>query len=183
MRRIALEVGRGQVVKQHVEARVEQRRPPVAQEREEVLLVRQQLVEAAIERVVGDRPIAAQQIAQSRCARTSDGEGATRCPGLSAGSRPGSSGCPAHRRALPARRQAWTPEAVQIKTVPQGQGQPARPPLAWLVQRHLRHVDLDHLAPQRRWPPDPRETAPSAGTATCPPPPRSSGTTPRAGCR
>ena len=43
-----------------------------------------------------------------------------------------------------------TPEAVQIKTLPQGQGQPARPPLAWLVQRHLRDVDLDHLAPQRR---------------------------------
>jgi len=34
---------------------------PVAQEREEVLLVRQQLVEAAIQRVVGDRPVAAKK--------------------------------------------------------------------------------------------------------------------------
>ena len=54
----------GQVVEQHVEARVEQRRPAGAQEREEVLLVLQQLIQAAIERVVGDRPVAAKEIAK-----------------------------------------------------------------------------------------------------------------------
>ena len=59
-RRIALEI---QVVKQHVEARVEQcRPPPAAQIREEVLLVRRQLVEAAIGRVVGDRLVAAKEL-------------------------------------------------------------------------------------------------------------------------
>ena len=53
-------------------------------------------------------------------------------------------------RALPARRQALTPEAVQVQAIPQAQRQPARPPLARIVQRHLRQVDLHHLAIQRR---------------------------------
>ena len=75
--------------------------------------------------------------------------------------------------------QARGPEAVQIQAVPQDQGQPARPPLARVVQGHIRDVDLDHFAVQRRC--LPVETAPSAETPTCPPQPRSSGTT--HGCR
>ena len=148
-RRIALEIGRGQVVKQHVEARVEQRRPPAAQIREEVLLVRRQLVEAAIERVVGDRPVAAKEIAQRAvlvpvAVKTPL---AARVDQPVAGEDLQDVEPP---RALPARRQALTPETVQVQPVPQDQGQPARPPTARIVQRHLRDVDLDHLAGQLR---------------------------------
>ena len=138
-----------QVVKQHVEARVEQCRPPAAQIREEVLLVRRQLVEAAIERVVGDRPVAAKEIAQRAvlvpvAVKTPL---AARVDQPVAGEDLQDVEPP---RALPARRQALTPETVQVQPVPQDQGQPARPPLARIVQRHLRDVDLDHLAGQFR---------------------------------
>ena len=85
----------GQVVEQYVEARVEQHRPAGAQEREEVLLVLQQLIQAAIERVVGDRPVAAKEIAKRAVFVPVTVKAPLAGLGRSAGSRPVSSGCPA----------------------------------------------------------------------------------------
>ena len=138
-----------QVVDQDVEPRVEQRRPSLAQEGEERLPVRGQLVEAAVQRVRGDRPVAADQVAQGAVLEPVAVE-APLAPGID---QPVAGQNLQHvqpARALPARGQARLPEPVQLQPVPQGQGQPARPPLARVVQRHSRDVDLHHLAVQRR---------------------------------
>ena len=63
-RRVALEVGAGQVVQQHVEAGVEQRLPALAQEAEELPTVRQQLVQTAVQHVVRQSLRCAWQIRQ-----------------------------------------------------------------------------------------------------------------------
>ena len=111
--------------------------------------MRQQLVEATIQRVPGDHPLAAQQIAQRAVLVP-----VTVKPPLAARVDQPVADQDLQDveppRALAARRQAPTPEAVQRQPVPQAQRQPTRPPLARVVQRQLRDVDLHHLAIQRR---------------------------------
>jgi hypothetical protein len=69
-RRVALEIRRGQIVKQHVELHAEQIAPALAQMREERVLVFEQAVEAAIESVIlCGAFIHAQQIGQRRGAK------------------------------------------------------------------------------------------------------------------
>ena len=136
-----------QVVDQDVEPRVEQRRPSLPQEGEERLPVREQPVEAAVQRVRRDRPVAAEQVAQGAVLEPV----AVQAPLAARIDQPVAGQDLQHvepARALPARRQARRPEPVQLQPVPQGQGQPAGPPLARVVQRHLRDVDLHHLAVQ-----------------------------------
>ena len=53
-------------------------------------------------------------------------------------------------RPLPARRQARSPEPVQLQPIPHGQRQPACAPLAGIAHLHVRDPDLHHLAVQRR---------------------------------
>ena len=53
-------------------------------------------------------------------------------------------------RALSACRQAWTPEPIQLQTLPQTKGQPARAPLTRRVHLYVVNLDPNHFAAQRR---------------------------------
>ena len=148
-RRVALKIGAGQIVEQDVEARVEQRRPTRAQEREELLLVRRQLVQAPIQRGAGNHPVTSQQIAQCTvfvplpmktpvAARVDKAVADLNFQNIQPSG------------PFAARRQARSPEPVQLQTLPQRQRQPACPPLARGVQGQLREPHLHHLALQLR---------------------------------
>ena len=138
-----------QIVEQDVEARVEQRRPTRAQEREELLLVRRQLVQAPIQRGAGNHPVTSQQIAQCAvfvplpmktpvAARVDKAVADLNLQNIQPSG------------PFAARRQARSPEPVQLQTLPQRQRQPACPPLARGVQGQLREPHLHHLALQLR---------------------------------
>ena len=140
----------GQVVKQDVEARVEQRLPSLPQKREERALVDKQLVQAPIQRVAAHhlrRP--AQQIPHGAvlvpvpvqppvAARLDQLVAHLRLQHVQ----------PA--RPLPARRQARPPEPVQLQPIPKRQRQPARAPLPRPMQPHVPDVHSHHLARQIR---------------------------------
>ena len=55
-RRVALEVGTGQVIEQDIKARLEQYLPALTKKREEGALVCQQLVQASVQGVIGQHP-------------------------------------------------------------------------------------------------------------------------------
>ena len=138
-----------QIVEQDVEARVEQRRPTRTQEREELLLVRRQLVQAPIQRGAGNHPVTSQQIAQCAvfvplpmktpvAARVDQAVAGLNLQNIQPSG------------PFAARRQARSPEPVQLQTLPQRQRQPACPPLARGVQGQLREPHLHHFALQLR---------------------------------
>ena len=138
-----------QIVEQDVEARVEQRRPTRAQEREKLLLVRRQLVQAPIQRGAGNHPVTSQQIAQCTvfvplpmktpvAARVDKAVADLNFQNIQPSG------------PFAARRQARSPEPVQLQTLPQRQRQPACPPLARGVQGQLREPHLHHLAVELR---------------------------------
>jgi hypothetical protein len=83
-----LEIGARQIVEQNFEIGSEQVLPALAQMRKQRRLVFQQLVEAAVERILlHQRIIGAEKNPPSRSARTTAGAIATRCRDRSAGSR------------------------------------------------------------------------------------------------
>ena len=55
-RRVALEVGAGQVIEQDIKARLEQDLPALTKKREEGALVGEQLVQASVQGVIGQHP-------------------------------------------------------------------------------------------------------------------------------
>lgn len=148
-RRVALEVGARQVVQQHVEARLEQRLPALAQKAEELPTMRQQLVQAAVQHVVRQRLRGAQQIRQRTvsvpvpvqpplAARIDQLVRRQRLQHVQ----------PA--RPLAARRQPRPPEAIQFQPIPQLQRQPARAPLPRTPNRQLADLHPNRLAGQLR---------------------------------
>ena len=46
--------------------------------------------------------------------------------------------------------RAWTPEPIQLQTLPQTKGQPARAPLTRRVHLYVLNLDPNHFAVQRR---------------------------------
>ena len=152
-RRIALEIGGGQIVKQHVEARVEQRLPAFPQKREKRPLVLQQLVQTTVERVgADDAHRTAEQVPHGAVLVPVPVQ-----PPLAARI----DQLVAHQRlqhiqptgALAARPQPRTPKPIQTQPIPQCQRQPTRTPLPWTVQAKILDVDPNHLAIQlRRFP-------------------------------
>ncbi len=140
----------GQIVKQNVEAGVEQRFPAFPQKREQRTLVRQQLVQAAIQHIVGDDPHRTAQQVPHRAVLVPvpvQAPLAARINQLVAHLRL-QDVQPA--RALPAHRQPRTPEPIQLQAIPKRQCQPASPPLAWAVQTEILDVDANRLAIQLR---------------------------------
>lgn len=144
------EVGAGQVIEEHLEAGVEQVAPALAQMPEELLLVRQQQVEAAIERVILRRPFADPEQIGQRCRR----EPMPMQPPFAARREQ-----PVDRedaqdllpiRALAAQRQPRAEEVVQVQRAPEFVGQPARAPLAGTLQPQPPEVDLHRVGPLRR---------------------------------
>ena len=139
-----------QVIEQDVEAGLEQRLPAFAQKREKCSLVLQHLVQATIQRVASDDPHrAVQQVPQGAvlvpvpvqtplAARFEQLVGHLRLEHVQ----------PA--RALPARRQPWSPEPIQLQSIPKRQRQPAPTPLPWPVHAELLDVDPNRLASQFR---------------------------------
>ena len=140
----------GQIVKQHIEAGVEQRFPAFPQKREQRTLVRQQLVQAAIQHIVGDDPHRTAQQVPHRAVLVPvpvQAPLAARINQLVAHLRL-QDVQPA--RALPAHRQPRTPEPIQLQSIPKRQCQPASPPLARAVQTEILDVDANRLAFQLR---------------------------------
>ena len=140
----------GQIVKQHIEAGVEQRFPAFPQKREQRALVRQQLVQAAIQHIVGDDPHRTAQQVPHRAVLVPvpvQAPLAARINQLVAHLRL-QDVQPA--RALPAHRQPRTPEPIQLQAIPKRQCQPASPPLARALQTEILDVDANRLAFQLR---------------------------------
>ena len=149
-RRVAFEITGCQIVKQDVEAGVEQRFPAFPQKREQRALVRQQLVQAAIQHIVGDDPHRTAQQVPHRAVLVPvpvQAPLAARIDQLVAHLRL-QDVQPA--RALPAHRQPRTPEPIQLQAIPKRQRQPASPPLARAVQTEILDVDANRLAIQLR---------------------------------
>ena len=127
-RHVALEVGAGQVVEQHVELRAEQIAPAPEQMGEEFVLVCEQAVEAAIERVVlGNAFVHAEQIGQRGGGKPVPGQ-----PPFTARGEP-----PVKRkhaedflpvRAFATTAQARSEEGIELEVAPELIAQPARAP-------------------------------------------------------
>ena len=140
--RIAFEIGAGQVVKQHIEARIEQGFPALLKVGEQRLLVLQKLVQAAVELVaLRQRGVLAQKIAHGASIPPLPVQPpfAARIDQPVAGQRfqdvqP--------RRSLPARRQTLMPEGVKLQLLPEIERQPARAPLPGTVKLELLQAHL-----------------------------------------
>ena len=143
----------GQVIQQYIEAGVEQRLPAFPQKREKRALVRQQLVQAAIQYIVGDDPHRTAQQVPHRTVLVPvpvQAPLAARIDQLVAHLRL-QDVQPA--RALPAHRQPQTPEPIQFQSIPKRQRQPTRAPLPRPMQTQVLDVDANRLAIQlRRFP-------------------------------
>ena len=143
----------GQVIQQYIEAGVEQRLPAFPQKREKRALVRQQLVQAAIQHIVGDDPHRTAQQVPHRAVLVPvpvQAPLAARINQLVAHLRL-QDVQPA--RALPAHRQPQTPEPIQFQSIPKRQRQPTRAPLPRPMQTQVLDVDANRLAIQlRRFP-------------------------------
>jgi hypothetical protein len=139
-RRVGLEIGAGQIVQQHVEGDVEQVPPAPYQVIEQSLLVLQQPVVAAVERVaVRQRRVGSQQIRQGAAPIPF----AVQAPLRSWCNQPVRDQHQQHMVpacALAARRQPVGPEAIKPQLLPQLHGQPARAPLPGPTQPHLRQL-------------------------------------------
>ena len=148
--RVRLEVGAGQVVEQHFVTRAEEQLPTLAQVAEQVLLVRGQLVQATVERVLlREGEVLAQEVGHCRALEPKP----VQAP-LAAGidQAVGHQGFQdiEPRSALARGKQTVAPEIVQGQLVPQFERQPAGAPLARARQHEAVHVDLDRRRPRRR---------------------------------
>jgi hypothetical protein len=150
LRHVALKVRAGQVVQPHVEAGIEQALPASGEEVEKRRLVGQQLVQAAVQRVLlRHRTILAQQIRLRRPVEPLPVQApfAARLQQALA-----------HQdlqpvqpaRALAAAPQLLRPETVQGQPIPQRQRQPTASPLPGTAQAQFVEPDLDDLAVQLR---------------------------------
>ena len=133
-RRVALEVGTGQVIEQHIEARLEQHLPALAKKREEGAFVGQQLVQASVQGVIGQHANRTpQQVAH----------GAMCIPvAMQTPFTAGVDELIAHLclqdleplRALPTRGQSVMPKSVELQLLPQRERQPTRAPLTRMME-------------------------------------------------
>ena len=139
----------GQVVEQHVEARLEQRLPAFLEVREQRLAMRQQLVQTAVRRVLRQHLRSAQQIRHRTVLVPVPVQAplAARLDQLVAHLRL-ENVQPA--RPLPTRRQPRPPEPIQLQPIPQHQRQPARAPLPRPMHGEVRNPHPHHLARQLR---------------------------------
>ena len=150
LRHVALKIGAGQIVQQHVKSDAEQCLPAFAQKAEQPLLVRHQLVQAAVQLVALHQPVVfAQQIRHGAPLKPFSVQ-----PPLAAGvDQPVAHQRLEHvqpARALARRRQLVGPEVVQPQLAPQLAGEPAGPPLPRLAQFQGVEPDVHGLATQRR---------------------------------
>src|ERR1700758_9035 len=146
--RIACEIRAGQIIQQDLEIGLEQRLPALPQKAEQLLLVRQHLVQTPVQVVLaGHGEILAQQVA----------DGVLRVPlpmqpPLAAwvdqpvGHQRLQHVQPA--RSLSRGRQSWRPEVIQPQLIPQMAGQPAGAPLPRPVQSRSAEPDMHHIAIQ-----------------------------------
>ena len=153
LRRVALEVGAGQVVEEQVVGRAEEILPAAGEAGEEVRPVRQQLVEAAVQRVFGHDPgVFAPKIAH----RTVGIPFAVQVPLAPGGEkavgdqnqqdlRPGGP--------LAAGREPVAPELVEFERRPELTDDPAGAPLPRALQPELAeahlHADVDRVRRDR----------------------------------
>src|ERR1700760_340632 len=142
IRSVDLEIGAGQIVEQYVEADVEQIAPARHQVREQIRFVRQQKIMTDVKLVrLGQTEIRTEQIGHGTAAEPV----AMQLPLAARGDQP-----VRHQhlqdlippRALAVDRQTLGPEAIQLQLFPQLPGQPARTPLPWPAQPHLREAKL-----------------------------------------
>lgn len=145
--RVALEVGARQVVEEHLVTRVEEVRPAFAQMDKDRVLVLEQAVVPAIERIIlGDTPVHAEQIGQ---------RGGVEPVAVQAPLRAGRDEPVKHEHAqdffpigaLAALAQTLGEEGVEPEAAPEQVAQPARAPLprareAQAVEPHLQGLDL-----------------------------------------
>ena len=142
---VGLEVGAGQVVQQHLEARTEQLAPAALQELEQLVLVLHQLVQAAVQGVLlGQREVRVQQVGHGAGieplpvqsplrARVDEPVGHQRLEHLQP------------RRAFARGAQPRPPEAVEFELLPQIQRQPACAPLARAAQAQFAQAHADRI--------------------------------------
>ncbi len=137
VRRIAFEISAGQIIEQHIEARIEQGFPAFREVGEQGLLVLQKLIQAAVELVALRQPgVLAQKIADGAPVPPLPMQPplAARIDQPVAGKRfqdvqPGGS--------LPARRQALLPEGIKLQLIPEIERQPAGAPLPRAVKLEI----------------------------------------------
>jgi hypothetical protein len=142
---VALEIGAGQVVEQDVETRAEQFAPTPLEELEQRVLVFDQPIQTAVQRVLlGQREVRIEQVGHRAAVIPLAVQ-----PPLRARVHQ-----PVHHQGLehllpggtfPRRRQAWVPEVVQRQFLPHLQRQPARTPLAWAFQAQLGEPHADRV--------------------------------------
>jgi len=143
VRGIDLEIGAGQIIKQHVEIGVEQIAPAPDQMREQRFLMLQQQVVTGIKLVLFRKAeVRPQQIGHRAVAEPL----AMQPPFAARRDQPVSREnlqnlVPA--RLLPARRQPIGPEPIELKLLPQLPGQPAGTPLPRTMKLHLRRTKLN----------------------------------------
>ena len=145
-RRIGLEIGACQIVKQHFEAGVEQIAPAADQMLEQGWLVRQKSVVTAIERAdLRQALVRAQKVGQRALVEPLPMQppfAARRQKAI--GDKHEQNLIP--RRALAARGQLLIPEAIQLQLAPQRQGQPTRAKRPWTQQSQLLQLQTDDRA-------------------------------------
>ena len=143
LRRIGFEIGAGQIVKQHIEAGVEEIAPAIDKMAEQGLLVGEEKVMAGIELVgLGEAEVTAEQIGQRALAEPL----AMQEPLAAGRNQPVGD---QHEqdllptRALAAGRQARGEEAVELQLLPQLQGEPAGAPLTRSAKLEAREAQAD----------------------------------------
>jgi len=147
---IAFEVRAGQIVEQHLEIGLKQILPAITQKREEVLLVRGQLVQATIETIgKHEREILAAQVTHRALIEPLPMQPpfAARRDQLIARQRLQNV---QPTRALARGSKRLGAKIVQPKLIPEDHGQPARAPLTWAPHSHPAQPDRRHIAVERR---------------------------------
>jgi hypothetical protein len=142
-RRIRLEIGARQIVKQHVVADVEQVAPPPRQVIKDRLFVHQQPVVTAVQLVdLGHPGILAQQIGQGTALKPLTVQAPLTARRQQAvGDQHEQDLIPP--RPLTAHAQPLRPEQIELQLAPQQQRQPACAPLPRPAQLQLRQLDVD----------------------------------------
>ena len=142
LRPVHLEVRTCQVVEDHSAVRREESGPAVAQELEHPVLVRDEPVEAGVQRGLRREGPVTEEVAHRR-AVVPLAVHAPFAPGVCQAVQ---DDCLEHRepvRAVRAWKKATCPELVQADEVPKVQPQPARTPFADVLDRHLAQADSD----------------------------------------
>jgi hypothetical protein len=143
LRRLAFEIGAGQIVEQHIEADIEQHPPALLQRGEQRLVVRQQLVQTAIKGLaLGDGEVLAEQISHGAAIEPI----AVQSPLAARINEPiGDQGFqhvqPA--RPLATRGQMRLPESIQTKLTPKLASEPAR------INEPIGDQGFQHVQPAR----------------------------------